>query len=474
MTDSSNVATTKPLAAHVAEFVTATHPADIPAETARVAKKHILDTLAVCLAGVPAEGSEIVRQYIEQLGCGGGTATIFGTAQLALPRFAALANAAAMHADDYDDTYHPTRFHPSAPVLAAVCAEAEVAGASGKDVLAAFAVGTEVSLKISETIGKEHYLRGFHMTSTCGVFGATAGVCNLRRLPLDATLRAIGIAGSESAGVRENFGTMVKPLHSGRAAENAVVAASLASMGFTSAPTILEGPRGYFMTGAGTYDANQLIGKLGNPWNYVAKRVAIKPYPCGNLQQPAMDKLRDLVIEHDIRPAQVERLAVRSHRLMPLNLTYHRPTTGLEGKFSMEFSLASILVLRRAGLAEYSDEVVNRPDVQEAIRKIEYTVFSDEEAQEKDYHLWTTFLDIILTGGRTISARVDAAKGSATMPMNEDEVAEKFRDCAAYANLPKDCLEGAIETVLNLEKLDDIRTLTRLLRASSSEDRRSR
>jgi len=349
-------------------------------------------------------------------------------------------------------------------VLSAVCAEAEHSGASGAAVLTAIAVGTEVSLKISHTIDKQHYLRGFHMTSTVGVFGATAGVCHVRKLSQEATLAAIGIAGSQSEGVRENFGTMVKPLHSGRAAENAVFAASLASMGFTSSPTILEGPRGYFMTGAGGYNADELVGKLGNPWNYVAKRVAIKPYPCGNLQQPAMDKLRDLVIEHDIKPEQVERLAVKSHRLMPLNLTYHRPTTGLEGKFSMEFSLASILVLRKAGLLEYADEVVNRPDIQEVIRKTDYTVFSDEEAEANGWHLWTTFLDVTLKDGRTISARVDAAKGSADFPLTEDEVAEKFRDCAAFAKMPKGNTERAIELILNLEKVGDIRELTRLLR----------
>src|SRR5262249_481311 len=298
----------KPLAAHVAEFVAATRYQNVPPETVRVAKKHILDTLAVGLAGVPAEGSDIVRRYVEKLGCSDGAATIFGTAQRAIPRFAALANATAMHADDYDDTYHPTRFHPSAPVLAAAVAEGEQTGASGKDVLAAFAVGTEVSGKLSHTIDKQHYLRGFHMTGRGGVFGGRGGVCNVRRLSTEATLRAIGIAGSESAGVRENFGTMVKPFHSGRAAENAVVAASLAEMGFTSAPTILEGNRGYFMTGAGGYDAAELIGKLGNPWNYVTERVAIKPYPCGNLQQPAMDKLRDLVLAHDVKPDQGERL----------------------------------------------------------------------------------------------------------------------------------------------------------------------
>jgi 2-methylcitrate dehydratase PrpD len=455
----------EPLAAHVAAFVVGTRHGNVPAETARVVKKHILDTLACGLAGVPAEGSEIVRRYVK--GLGGGNATVFGTEQRAASRFAALANATAMHADDFDDTYHPTRFHPTAPVLSAVCAVAEETGSSGADVLAAIAVGTEVSLKLSHTIDKQHYLRGFHMTSTCGVFGATAGVCNLRRLPADATTRAIGITGSLSSGVRENFGTMVKPLHSGHAAENAVFAVSLAGMDFTSSPTILEGDRGYFMTGAGGYNADELVGKLGMPWSYVAKGVAIKPYPCGNLQQPAMDKLREIVVEHDIKPGQVERLAVKSHRLMPLNLTYHRPVTGLEGKFSMEFSLASILVLRRAGLAEYSDVVVNRSDVQDAIGRIDYTVFSDEEAEAKGYTLLTTFLDLKLKDGRTFSARVDAAKGSASLPLSEEEVARKFRECAEFAGWPGEKTEKIIELVFRLEDVRDIRSLTRLLGAGS-------
>lgn len=454
----------EPLAAHVAKFITETRYGDIPPEMVRTAKKHILDTLAACLAGVPAEGSAIVRRYIEQLGCGGGAATVFGSALRVLPRFAALANATATHADDYDDTFHPSRFHPSGPVFAAVCAEAEQAGSSGRDVLTAFSVGTEVTCKLSQTIDVEHYHRGYHMTSTCGVFGATAGVCSLRRLSPGTTTAALGIAGSESAGLRENFGTMAKPLHPGRAAESAIVSASLAALGLTSSPTILEGPRGYFMAGAGGYDADQLLGKLGNPWSYTAQGVAIKPYPCGNLQQPAMSRLQELVVAHDIKPDQIERIGVKSHRLMPLNLTYHRPTTGLEGKFSMEFSLASILVLRRAGLSEYTDAIVNRPDVQEAIGRIDYTVFSDEEARVNGYGLLTTFLDIALKDGRRYSARVDAAKGSASLPMDEAEVSEKFRQCAGFAGWPAERTEEPITQILNLEELEDIRSLTGLLR----------
>lgn len=469
MTTSAQVAD-QSLARHVADFVADTRYGDIPDDARRVAKKHILDTLATGLAGSAAEGSRIVQRYVEGLACG-GVSSVFGTALRARPRFAALANATAMHADDYDDTYHPTRFHPSAPVLGAVCAEAEESGASGADVLAAFAVGTEVSVKLSHTIDREHYLRGFHMTSTCGVFGATAGACHVRGLTREEICAAIGIAGSESSGVRENFGTMVKPMHSGRAAESAVFAAALASMGLTSAPTILEGARGYFMTGAGKYDASQLIGKLGNPWSYVRPRVAIKPYPCGNLQQPAMDALRELVIAHDIRPDQLERLAVKSHRLMPLNLTYHRPRTGLEGKFSMEFSLAAILALRQAGLAEYSDDVVNRPDVQETIGKIDYTVYSDDEAEQKGYTLLTTFLDVTLKDGRRFSARAEAARGSASLPMTEEDVAEKFRGCARFARWPAERAEKIIARVLDLENVKDIRELTSLLHASGSSFR---
>ena len=150
----------KPLAAHVAEFVTQTRYADLPGNTVRMAKKHILDTIGVGLAGVPSDGSEIIRRYIESLGCSGAGEHL-RHAPAVDPALCRAGNASAMHADDYDDTYHPTRFHSSAPVISAVCAEAEGSGASGRDVLAAFAVGTEVSVKLSHTIDKQHICAAF-------------------------------------------------------------------------------------------------------------------------------------------------------------------------------------------------------------------------------------------------------------------------------------------------------------------------
>jgi 2-methylcitrate dehydratase PrpD len=178
-----------------------------------------------------------------------------------------------------------------------------------------------------------------------------------------------------------------------------------------------------------------------------------------------MCKLQELVVTHDIMPDQVERLAVRTNRVLPVNLTYHRPTTGLQGKFSMEFCLAAILTLRRAGLTEFTDTVVNRPHVQQAIGKIDYSVYSDEEAAAQGYALLTTFLDIMMKDGRRFSARADAAKGSAGIPMNEDELAGKFRECAEFADWGVQRAEKLIELILHLEELDDVRALTELLRS---------
>jgi 2-methylcitrate dehydratase PrpD len=464
MTDSTSDNSAATVATRVAQFVAATNYCDLPPELLDRAKLAILDTVGAAIAGARTEGCSIIREYIIGLGCDGGGATIFGTKMRTLPRFAALANGSAINTDDFDDTYHPSRTHPSGPVLAAAFAQAEQLGSSGKDVLAAFSVGSEVTCKISQAMSKEHYQRGFHITSTCGVIGAAAGVSHLLRLPLETTCAAIGIGASHSAGFRENFGSMTKALHSGRAAESGVVAGSLAGLGFTAAPTILEGPRGFFMASGGGYDAKVICDGLGHPWSYVSPGVAIKPFPSGNISHPAMCKMLELVLAHDIRSDQVQRVKVKSNRLVPLNLTFHQPKTGLQGQLSMEFCLAAMLTLRRAGLPEFTDAVVNSPEIQQAIAKIDYTTYSDDEAAVGKYAFLTTFIDIEMNDGRRFSGRVDAAQGSAALPMSANEVADKFRSCGEYVGWPAERIEKSIELILRLEDLHDVRSLTELLR----------
>jgi len=451
------------ITADVAAFVHAARFEDIPADVLKLSKKAILDSLGLAVAGAKSEGSKIIRRYLEESGCATGGAPIFGSTLRAPPQFAALANGSAMHADDYDDTYQPGHVHPSSPVIAALLADAEREGASGRDVLTAFNAGVEVTTKVSLAIDGAHYQRGYHSSGTCGAFGAAAAVSRLRGLPAHSVRAAFGIAGSTTSGLQENFGTMVKPLHTGRAAENGYFCAALAALGCTAAPTILEGPRGFFNAGGGGYDPDIIRGRLGNPWTFAAPGISIKPFPSGALTHPAMSKMHELVIANDIGPADVERVHVKTSRLLPQSLTYHRPVTGLQGKFSMEFCLASILVLRRAGLNEFTDEVVTRPDMQEAIGKIHYVAYSDDEAKAGKYMRLTTFIDIVMKDGRTISARADIAKGSPGIPMSDADVADKFRECAAFAGWPGAHAEEAIALISRLEDVQDVRALTSLL-----------
>jgi len=457
------VSTNTPVTRQLAVFAHDTVFTDLPRDVVQLGKKAILDCLGLALAGSVTEGSIILRRHIAGLGCSGSTASIFGTNTRTHPRFAALANATSMHADDFDDTHNPTRVHPSTTVLGAVLAAAEATGASGKDVITAFNVGVEITCKISMATLGAHYARGYHATSSIGVFGATAGVCNIRGLSPETTLMALGIVGSESAGLRENFGTMAKPMHAGRAAESAIDAAELAEMGLSATPTVLEGPLGFFQVCVGKSDPEIILNTLGKPWTIANPGIAVKPFPSGRLTHPAMCKLEDLMKEHRFGAHEVKRMGVRSNRLLPGNLSYHRPVTGLQGKFSMEFCLASILVLGKAGLSEFTDETANRSDIQDAISKIDYTCYSDEEATANQYPLLATFLEIDLIDGRRIEARVDIARGSPPLSMTDEEVAEKFRQCAGFAQWPTERSERIIESALNLENIPSISTLTDLL-----------
>jgi 2-methylcitrate dehydratase PrpD len=351
--------------------------------------------------------------------------------------------------------------HPTAPALPAVLAVAEQDGRPGRDLLTAYHVGVEVECKIAEAIHPRHYQHGFHSTATCGTFGAAAGLANLGGLSPEVARLALGIAGSLSAGLRENFGTMMKPFHAGRAAESGVLAAEFAGLGFTATPVILEAPRGFFHAAGGGYDEGAIRGRLGNPWTFAEPGISIKPHPSGSLTHPGMTLMLSLIRQYDIRPEQVVRVQVGTNHNMPNALIHHRPTTELQAKFSMEFCMAILLLTRRAGLPEFTDEIVNRPEVQAMIRRVDFGVHPEAEAA--GYDKMTTIVEIALTDGRRISGRADFGKGSPANPMSYDEVADKFRECAAFSRWPSAKAERVVEVVRRLEDLADVRELTALL-----------
>jgi 2-methylcitrate dehydratase PrpD len=457
------------LTAYVSDFITSTRYEDIPEEVLALGSKSILDGLGLALAGSMSTLAPLLKRYLETLCPSPGKCSIIGTGQKVPPRFAAFANGAFIHADDYDDTQlavsrdrvYGLLTHPTVPVLPAALALSEAGERAGRDLLTAYHVGVEVECKIAEAISPRHYNDGFHTTGTVGVFGSAAACAKLLGLDAVRTAHALGIAASQAGGLRRSFGSMTKPFHAGHAAEAGVVAADLAALGWTAAPDILEGVFGFFQAAGGGFDSALIADRLGKPWTLASPGVSIKPYPSGSLTHPAMGEMLRLIRQFDINPFEVEKVEVGANHSMVTTLLHHRPATGLQAKFSMEFGLSILLLERKAGLAEYTDAIVQRRDVQEMIRRVDFHV--DPEAERAGLDKMTSLLNVHLRDGRVLSGRAQFAKGSPADPMSYDEVAEKFRGCADFARWPRRNAEAVVEMVKSLGGMAHIGKLAAML-----------
>src|SRR6202166_967070 len=397
------------LTEYVAKFVIDTGYDVIPPEVMELGKKSILDGLGLALAGSKAETGPLCMQYLNTLGALQGGSTIIGTSRKTAPQFAALVNGISIHADDFDDTQlaaakdrvYGLLVHPTVPVLPAVFALAEQRPVSGKEWMLAYHLGVEVECKIAEAIAPRHYEDGFHTTGTCGPFGSAAACAKVLSFDISKTLKTFGLAASNSGGLRENFGTMTKPYQAGHAAESGLVSAELVALGWTAAEQILEADRGFFHAAGGSYDSTAIMDRLGNPWTFASPGVSLKPYPSGSLTHPAMTELARLIQVNNIEAAQVEKVDVGANHNMTTTLLHHDPKTGLEAKFSMEFCIAILLLERKAGLGQFSDKVVQSPDVKEMIRNVNFYV--DPQAESAGFDKMTSILKITLKNGKVIT-----------------------------------------------------------------------
>jgi len=456
---------------YVAKFVSQAKYEDIPGEVVELGKKSILDGLGLALAGSTAQTGTLCRQYLEKIGVCHGTATVIGSARKTSPRFAAFVNGVSIHADDFDDTQlaaakdrvYGLLVHPTVAVLPALLALAERGGVSGKQLALAYHLGVEVECKIAEAISPRHYQDGFHSTGTCGPFGSAAACAKLLRFEHSKILNTFGLVASQSGGLRENFGTMTKPFQAGHAAESGLVSAELVALGWDAAGQILEADRGFFHAFGGSYDPAAIMDRLGKPWTFISPGISLKPYPSGSLTHPAMTELARMIEANHIQAAQVEKIDVGANHNMTTTLLHHQPKTGLEAKFSMEFCLAILLLEHKAGLKEFSDKVVQRADVQEMIRRVNFYI--DPEAESAGYDKMTSLLKIHLKNGSFIAGRADFGKGSPANPMTFEEAAAKFRGCAGYADWPKVKTERIIAFVRALDSAPDVVALSPLLSA---------
>lgn len=436
----------------LAEFIAKTSWEDIPAEALQKSKWPVLDSLAVTFGGLPHEVGKTIVAFVKELG-GNPASTILGDGHRTSAPWAAYANGTLAHAIDYDDTNLHLGGHPTAPVLPAVLAMGERVGASGKDILFSYIMGVEVETKIGLAINKVHYNLGWHPTATLGTFGATAACCKVMKLKKDQILMALGIAGSEASGIKQNFGTMTKPLHVGQAAKNGVLGALLASRGWTADPEILEGHFGFcnLFAGRGTYDLKDMMDNLGKPFDVQQPGIQLKKYPCCGSTHPSLHNLSQILQEHPFRPEDVEKVEVEVHPERIHVLVHPHPQNGLEGKFSLEYCLATMILNGRVSIGHFTDERVNDQKAKSFLPRI-------KAGQNTNLNPWDVHLKITLRDGRVLEKSGGRDRGITAW----EELVAKYRDCLGEI-LPTVQIEQSLQLIQELEKVKNISEVIKTL-----------
>jgi len=440
------------LTQRLAEFVTDTRVEDIPDTVLDGARDAIADTLGCALAGTLEETAEIAAAWVRETGAR-AQASVWGRELRSSPAEAAFANGVASHALDFDDSLPNLHGHPSTTIVPAALAVAEASGASGRSVLAAYALGLEVAGKLGPAVGVGHYMHGWHSTATIGAFSATAVAARLWKLDAAQLQTAWGLAASQSSGLVRNFGTMTKPFHAGHAARTGVVSAWMAHHGFTADTAIFD-EKGFLSTygrGDGAPLAT-LIESLGKPWEMLEPGIYVKRWPCCYCNHRPIGGILKLVEEHGIRADEVDAVEVGFVRGSDDALGGPSPQTGLEGKFSMEYVAAAMLLDGKLTLETFTDPMVQRPEARALTAKVRRYRVDDDKLYSSKFG----YTDVAITTRRgRFSVRAELVSGSPQWPMTSAERKQKFIDCASRV-LGARGADGLHDLLSRLQALPDV------------------
>jgi 2-methylcitrate dehydratase PrpD len=439
-----------------AEFIAHAGPPQAARDRAAEACR---DTLGVMLAGATEPAGRLVQAMaVEE---GRGPCAIVGTPARTGASWAALANGVAAHALDFDDMCFVSLAHPSCALLPAALAAGELAHASGRALLDAYVVGFEIECRLGTVMNPRHYHeRGWHCTSTIGTIGAAAAAARVLRLSPAQTEHALGIAASSACGLKENLGSMVKPLHAGMAARNGLVAARLAQRGYAASARALDGPQGLLAAmDAEHATLARAVVDLGSHWEILSTGITVKLYPSCAATHPAIDVLLDLRRRERIVAGEVEAIEVEVDSMTPRLLIYDRPSTGLEGKFSMPFCAAAAIVDGDVGIGTFDAERMQAPATQALLSTVTMRV---EAAFDREAPLSHARVTVRLKDGRVLTASAEGARGYPARPASEAELAAKFASCARHA-LPPDAAARAWTALGDVERLADVSALAEVL-----------
>jgi 2-methylcitrate dehydratase PrpD len=404
----------------LARYVVSARYADIPAPVKKEAQRTLLNWTGCAVGGSRHETLDVALAALAPFS-GPAQASVLGRRDRLDVLHAALMNGISSHVFDYDDTHLKTVIHPAGPVVSALLALAEYRPQSGTEFLNAMVLGIEVECRIGNAVYPAHYDRGWHITGTAGVFGAAAACGKALGLTEPQMVWALGIAATQPVGLREMFGSMTKSFHPGRAAQNGLTAALLASHNFTSTEVGLEGKSGWANVLSTTRDYTQITGNLGKSYEIALN--TYKPFACGIVIHPAIDACIQLRNQHELVAADIERIDLAVHPLV-LELTGKKtPQTGLESKFSVYFAAALAVVRGSAGMRDFSDENARDPVIVGLRDRVVATV--DPAVKEEQVKARVTLKD-----GRVVSLFVEHVVGSLERPMSDADLEAKFLDLA--------------------------------------------
>ena len=452
----------------IAGFIVNTNYSNIPREVVATAKRTALDCVGAALAGVTEPVSRTITGYVTKLG-GPPHASVFGAGVKASVADAALANGSIAHALDYDDCGVKIG-HPSVLVLPAVLSLGEYLGASGQDILTAYILGLEIEGKLALHADFKLMQARLNHQTWYGSIGAAAACAKLLKLDVTKMRMALSIAANFACGLSANHGSMAGAMAAGNACRNGVVAALMAQAGITANANIIEAKNGFYDTlvGPGHYDAERMADGLGKPFYIESPGIGLKKYPSCYHTHRALDGVFQLLGEHRLSDKDIAEVDVGTSERAMRVLAFTEPATPYQAKFSMPHCIAAAVMDRQVTLETFTDRKFQDPNIVEARKKVRLSF--------PDVPIWPGLADvgpdtefvgnpitIRTTDGRSYNARVDIPRGDPALPLTDDELLAKFRDCAR-GQLRSDDMERSVDLVLGLERVEDIGKLMSILR----------
>jgi 2-methylcitrate dehydratase PrpD len=429
----------------LATYVVNSRLESIPQNVRHEAKRALLNGLGCAVGGSREPAVDIALRALSPF-AGKPIAGVISRTERLDPLHAALINGITTHVFEYDDTLPKNYIHPTPPVASALFAFASANPVNGRDFIHAFLLGFEAESRVGNAVYPAHYDAGWHITSTAGVFGAAVAIGKLLNLSVQQMIWAIGIAATQASGLREMFGSMAKFFHAGRAAQNGYASALLAQAGFNAGEQSIEGPRGFAAVQASHYDLSKITDGLGVDFQILEN--TYKPYPCGLVVHPTIDGCIQIHNDKHDLPENIREVRLRVAPLV-LDLCNKREfTRGLETKYSIYHSAAVGLVRGKAGIREYSDDVLKDP----LIRKVRETVSATADSSITEDQ---SSIEVEYASGQVVRHFVEQSLGNLKCPLSDAQLEDKFRDQATLI-LPSAQVEKLIQLCWKIDELESV------------------